>query len=113
MAAGGLYAHDVLGGGRIGAEAEVVPDAGGDYDVVLVAVRRDQLSPRFTDPRSTVSWPGAAACNEKSGPPYAAATFTRVRLRGVQSNISTLLQVPGFPSFANFRIRRGSILPCR
>jgi len=26
------------------AEADVVPDAGGDYDVVLVAVRRDQLT---------------------------------------------------------------------
>src|SRR5271170_2200585 len=44
VAAGGLCAHDVLGGGRVGAAAEVVPDAGGDYDVVLVAVRRDQLA---------------------------------------------------------------------
>src|SRR3984957_5498195 len=44
VAAGGLRARDVLGGGRVGAEAEVVPDAGGDYDVVLVAVRRDQLA---------------------------------------------------------------------
>jgi 2-dehydropantoate 2-reductase len=44
VAAGGLCARDVLGGGRVGAEAEVVPDAGGDYDVVLVAVRRDQLA---------------------------------------------------------------------
>jgi 2-dehydropantoate 2-reductase len=43
VAAGGLCAHDVLGGGRVGAEAEVVPDADGDYDGVLVAVRRDQL----------------------------------------------------------------------
>jgi 2-dehydropantoate 2-reductase len=44
VAAGGLCARDVLGGGRVGAEAGVVPDAGGDYDVVLVAVRRDQLA---------------------------------------------------------------------
>ena len=44
VAAGGLCAHDVLGGGRVEVEAEVVPDAGGDYDVVLVAVRRDQLA---------------------------------------------------------------------
>ena len=44
VTAGGLCARDVLGGGRVGAEAEVVPDAGGDYDVVLVAVRRDQLA---------------------------------------------------------------------
>jgi 2-dehydropantoate 2-reductase len=44
VAAGGLCARDVLGGGRIDSEAEVVPDAGGDYDVVLVAVRRDQLA---------------------------------------------------------------------
>jgi 2-dehydropantoate 2-reductase len=44
VTAGGLCACDVLGGGRVRAEAEVVPDAGGDYDVVLVAVRRDQLA---------------------------------------------------------------------
>ena len=44
VTAGGLCARDVLGGGRVRAEAEVVPDAGGDYDVVLVAVRRDQLA---------------------------------------------------------------------
>jgi len=44
VAAGGLRARDVLGGGRVDAEAGVVPDAGGDYDVVLVAVRRDQLA---------------------------------------------------------------------
>ena len=44
VAAGGLRARDVLGGDRVDAEAGVVPDAGGDYDVVLVAVRRDQLA---------------------------------------------------------------------
>jgi 2-dehydropantoate 2-reductase len=44
VAAGGLSARDVLGGGRVDAEADVVPDASGDYDVVLVAVRRDQLA---------------------------------------------------------------------
>ena len=44
MAAGGLCARDVLGGGRVDAEAAVVPDASGDYDIVLVAVRRDQLA---------------------------------------------------------------------
>jgi 2-dehydropantoate 2-reductase len=44
VAAGGLRARDVLGGGRVDAEADVVPDAAGDYDVVLVAVRRDQLA---------------------------------------------------------------------
>ena len=44
VAAEGLCAHDVLGGGRVDVEAEVVPDACGDYDVVLVAVRRDQLA---------------------------------------------------------------------
>ena len=45
VAAAGLRARDVLGGGRVDADAEVVPDACGDYDVVLVAVRRDQLAP--------------------------------------------------------------------
>src|SRR5580693_3372932 len=44
VAARGLCARDVLGGGRVGVEAEVVPDADGDYDVVLVAVRCDQLA---------------------------------------------------------------------
>jgi len=44
VASGGLCARDVIGGGRVGAEAEVVPDACGAYDVVLVAVRRDQLA---------------------------------------------------------------------
>jgi 2-dehydropantoate 2-reductase len=43
VGAAGLCARDVLGG-RVDAEAEVVPTAGGDYDVVLVAVRRDQLT---------------------------------------------------------------------
>jgi 2-dehydropantoate 2-reductase len=47
VATGALAARDVLGGGRVHAEAEVVPDAGGDYDVVLVAVRRDQLASAF------------------------------------------------------------------
>ena len=44
VAAAGLSARDVLSGRRVDAEADVVPDAGGDYDVVLVAVRRDQLA---------------------------------------------------------------------
>ena len=44
MAAAGLSAHDVLGGRRIDAEADVVPDACGDDNVVLVAVRREQLA---------------------------------------------------------------------
>jgi 2-dehydropantoate 2-reductase len=44
VAAGGMRARDVLGGGRTDAAASVVPDAAGDYDVVLVAVRRDQLA---------------------------------------------------------------------
>ncbi|MFY9928309.1 MAG: 2-dehydropantoate 2-reductase N-terminal domain-containing protein [Streptosporangiaceae bacterium] len=44
VAAGGLCARDVLSGARVDAEASVVPDAGGHYDVVLVAVRRDQLA---------------------------------------------------------------------
>jgi 2-dehydropantoate 2-reductase len=49
VAAGGLCARDVLGGGRVDVEAEVVPDAGGDYDVVLIAVRRDQLASAFAE----------------------------------------------------------------
>jgi 2-dehydropantoate 2-reductase len=44
VAAGGMCARDVLGGERIDAGTDVVPDAAGDYDVVLVAVRRDQLA---------------------------------------------------------------------
>lgn len=44
VAAGGLSVRDVLGGGLARAETAVVPYASGDYDVVLVAVRRDQLA---------------------------------------------------------------------
>jgi 2-dehydropantoate 2-reductase len=44
VAARGLSARDVLSGGRADAETAVVPDASGEYDVVLVAVRRDQLA---------------------------------------------------------------------
>lgn len=44
VAAAGLSARDVLSGGRVNTEADVVPDASGDYALVLVAVRRDQLS---------------------------------------------------------------------
>ena len=44
VAAAGLSARDVLRGRRVDAEADVVPDACGDYNVVLVAVRRDQLA---------------------------------------------------------------------
>jgi 2-dehydropantoate 2-reductase len=43
VAAGGLCAREVTGGGLAEAEAAVVPDVGGDYDLVLVAVRREQL----------------------------------------------------------------------
>ena len=44
VAARGMCARDVLDGERVEVETEVVPDASGDYDVVLVAVRRDQLA---------------------------------------------------------------------
>ena len=44
VAAGGLRAQDPTGGGLAEAKAAVVTDASGDYDVVLVAVRRDQLA---------------------------------------------------------------------
>jgi 2-dehydropantoate 2-reductase len=44
VAAGGLSAHDVPGGERADAETAVVPDASGDYDIVLVAVRCEQLA---------------------------------------------------------------------
>jgi 2-dehydropantoate 2-reductase len=44
VAAGGMRARDVINGQRIDVETEVVPDASGEYDVVLVAVRRDQLA---------------------------------------------------------------------
>ena len=44
VAAGGLCARDVTGGGVAGAEAAVVPGASGTYDIVLIAVRRDQLA---------------------------------------------------------------------
>ena len=44
VAAGGLCAREVIGGGLAEAGVAVVPDASGHYDIVLVAVRRDQLA---------------------------------------------------------------------
>src|ERR1700676_1821853 len=52
VATAGLCAREVLGGGRAGAEVAevaVVPDARGEYDVVLVAVRCDQLASVFAE----------------------------------------------------------------
>lgn len=47
VARAGLSAREVLGGGRADAGVAVVPDATGEYDMVLVAVRRDQLASAF------------------------------------------------------------------
>ena len=44
VAAGGLRAREVTGGGLVEAGAAVVTEASGNYDIVLVAVRRDQLA---------------------------------------------------------------------
>jgi 2-dehydropantoate 2-reductase len=44
VAAAGLRAREVPGGGHANADAGVVPNAAGNYDMVLVAVRRDQLA---------------------------------------------------------------------
>jgi 2-dehydropantoate 2-reductase len=44
VAVRGLSARDVLSGELASAETAVVPDASGEYDLVLVAVRRDQLA---------------------------------------------------------------------
>jgi 2-dehydropantoate 2-reductase len=44
VAAEGMCARDVLGGEGVEVATDVVPDASGDYDLVLVAVRRDQLA---------------------------------------------------------------------
>jgi 2-dehydropantoate 2-reductase len=44
VAEGGMRARDVLSGERIDVRPALVPRAAGDYDVVLVAVRRDQLA---------------------------------------------------------------------
>ena len=44
VAIGGLCARNAQGGTRTDAGAAVVPDACGVYDIVLVAVRRDQLA---------------------------------------------------------------------
>ena len=53
VARNGLIAHDVLEGSRTDARVSVVPDAAGTaFDLVLVAVRSDQL---------------AAACSQLTG----------------------------------------------
>jgi 2-dehydropantoate 2-reductase len=44
VATAGLSARDLLDGGQIDAAVPVVPDTCGDYDIVLVAVRREQLT---------------------------------------------------------------------
>lgn len=44
IASGGLAARDVPGETRTEAEAAVVPDASGEYDIVKVAIRPDQLT---------------------------------------------------------------------
>jgi 2-dehydropantoate 2-reductase len=44
VAATGLSARDVLSGVQADARPAVVPDASGEFDVVLVAVRREQLA---------------------------------------------------------------------
>jgi 2-dehydropantoate 2-reductase len=44
VTAGGLRAREITGEGFAEADADVVPDASGDYDIVLVTVRRDQLA---------------------------------------------------------------------
>jgi 2-dehydropantoate 2-reductase len=44
VADAGLSARDVLGGGQVDAAVPVVPDASGDYDIVLVTVQREQLA---------------------------------------------------------------------
>ena len=44
VAVGGLCAREVTSEGLTEAEAAVVPDASGNYDIILVAVRRDQLA---------------------------------------------------------------------
>src|SRR5580693_8626458 len=44
VAARGMCARGVLDGERVEVETDVVPDASGHYDLVLVAVRRDQLA---------------------------------------------------------------------
>ncbi len=49
VAARGMRARDVLDGERVEAGTDVVPDASGHYDVVLVAVRRDQLASACAD----------------------------------------------------------------
>ncbi len=47
VAAGGLHARDVTDGGLASSEAAVVPEASGRYDIVLIAVRRDQLASAY------------------------------------------------------------------
>ena len=45
VAARGLAARDILTGRRAETQVNVVPDAAGSYDLVLAAVRSDQLAP--------------------------------------------------------------------
>ena len=77
VTAGGLCAREVTGGGLAEAGAAVVPDASGNYDIVLVAVRRDQL---------------ASACAGLAGLAFTDITmhrwFPEARVAGVDRNHS-------------------------
>ena len=82
VAAAGLCARDVLGGGRADAKAAVVPDASGMYDIVLVAVRRDQLASACAGLAVLAGKPTRSHCS--------------VRLSGVPDNVITsTVQPPG------------------
>jgi 2-dehydropantoate 2-reductase len=54
VAAASLSARDVLSGTQVDARAAVIPDASGEFDIVLLAVRREQLA------SACISVPGLA-----------------------------------------------------
>jgi ketopantoate reductase len=67
VAATGLSARDVLSGAEAGARAVVVPDASGEFDVVLVAVRREQLASACAELGKLAGKPAIAAALYRCG----------------------------------------------
>ena len=67
VASRGLSAVDVLDESRVEAGPGVVPDASGDYDIVLVAVRRDQLPGACAGLAALAGKPGRGSLRQQPG----------------------------------------------
>jgi len=87
---GGLAAHEVLDGSRAETAASVVPDVGADrYDLVLVAVRSDQLAQAGSELAAVTGSPTVLFFGNN---PFAALRHAGVS--GLPRNLATLHSPP-------------------